>query len=105
MTLTTLFLGAGLFVTVGDLVLAQWARTSNWTLLALGLLLNIIGVGFYAQTLKLESVGLATAIFLGINVVAVALGGYFFLKQSITIKESFGLVLMVLAIVVIEGGI
>ena len=105
MSTIALFAGAGLFVTIGDLILAQWVRTSNWILLVLGLLLNIIGIGFYAQTLKLQSVGLATAIFLGINVVAVALGGYFFLKQSITIKESFGLVLMVLAIVVIEGGI
>jgi multidrug transporter EmrE-like cation transporter len=100
-----LFLGAGLFVTIGDLILAQWARTSNWILLVTGLILNLVGIGFYAQTLKLESVGLATAIFLGINVVAVALGGYFFLRQSITIKEFAGLGLMMLAIMVIEGGI
>ena len=100
-----LFAGAGAFVTIGDLILAQWAKTNNWVLFGLGLLLNLVGIGFYANTLRFESVGLATAIFLGINIFAVALGGYFFLNQSMNIKESFGLLLLGLAIFVIEGGI
>ena len=102
MNIITLFASAGLFVTIGDLVLAQWARTSNWILLVLGLLLNIVGIAFYANTLRLESVGLATAIFLGINIIAVTLGGYFFLNQGITFRESAGLLLLAIAIIIIE---
>jgi len=102
MNFITLLLGAGLFVTTGDLVLAQWARTSSWLMLVLGLFLNLIGIIFYANMLKLESVGLVTAVFLGINIFAVALGGYFFLNQSLTVREFFGLVLIALAIIVIE---
>lgn len=98
----TLFAGAGFFVTIGDLVLAQWARTTNWTLLVLGLMLNIIGIAFYANTLRLESVGIATAIFLGINIIAVTLGGYFFLNESLTLRESGGLLLLGIAITIIE---
>jgi multidrug transporter EmrE-like cation transporter len=102
MNLITLFAGAGFFVTIGDLVLAQWARTSNHTLLVLGLLLNITGIAFYANTLRFESVGLATAIFLGINIIAVTIGGYFFLNQSLTARELTGLLLLAFAIVVVE---
>ena len=102
MSTIALFAGAGLFVTIGDLILAQWARTSNWILLVLGLLLNIIGIGFYAQTLKLQSVGLATAIFLGINIIAVTIGGYFFLNQSVTLKEFLGVLVLASAILIIE---
>ena len=102
MSTIALFAGAGLFVTIGDLILAQWARTSNWILLVLGLLLNIVGIGFYAQTLKLQSVGLATAIFLGINIIAVTIGGYFFLNQSVTLKEFLGVLVLASAILIIE---
>lgn len=102
MNLITLFMGAGLFVTSGDIVLAQWARTSNWALFVLGLLLNIVGIMFYANILRLESVGLATAIFLGINIVAVTLGGYFFLNQSLTIRQLEGVLLLIFAIIMLE---
>ncbi|MBT4805109.1 hypothetical protein HON71_02975 [Candidatus Woesearchaeota archaeon] len=102
MNTITLFAGAGLFVTIGDLILAQWARTSNWILLAVGLLLNVIGISFYANTLRFESVGLATAIFLGINIIAVTMGGYFFLNQNLNLRESMGLLLLAVAIIIIE---
>jgi len=102
MNLITLFAGAGLFVTIGDLMLAQWARTSYWVLLVLGLSLNVIGLIFYANTLRLESVGIATAIFLGINILAVTLGGYFFLNQSISFRGVIGLLLLASAITIIE---
>lgn len=102
MNITMLFFGASLFVTVGDLLLAQWARGDSWNFLFIGLVLNLIGIGFYAQTLRLESVGIATAIFLGINIFAVALSGFLFFGQSYTTRESVGLILLVLAIVLIE---
>ena len=97
-----LLVGAGISVTIGDLILAGWARTSNWNLLIIGLLLNVVGIIFYANTLKFESVGLATAIFLGINIIAVTLGGYFFLNQSLNLRESLGILLLGIAIVIIE---
>jgi len=102
MNIITLFAGAGFFVTAGDLILAQWARTSNGLLLVLGLLLNVLGILCYAQTLRLESVGIATAIFLGINIIAVALGGYFWLQQNLTRTDFIGLGFLVLAIILLE---
>ncbi len=102
MNIIILFACAGLFVTIGDLVLAQWARNGNWILLVMGLSFNIVGITFYANILKLESVGLATAIFLGINIVAVTLCGYFFLNQSLTFRELTGLLLLTFAVIIIE---
>ena len=97
-----LFGGAGLFVTIGDLVLAHWARTSNWGLLVTGLLLNLMGIACYANTLRFEGVGVATAIFLGINIVAVTLGGMLFFRETWTIRTILGLTLLVGAMVLVE---
>lgn len=97
-----LFVGAGLFVTIGDLILAQWARTSNWTLLALGLSLNLMGIACYANTLRFTGVGVATATFLGINILAVALGGLLFFRETFTLRTIIGLFLLLLAIGLVE---
>ncbi|MAF50812.1 MAG: hypothetical protein CMH64_01850 [Nanoarchaeota archaeon] len=102
MNLITLLIGAGIFVTFGDLVLAQWARENHLPFLFLGLFLNLIGIVFYANTLKLESIGIATAIFLGINILAVSLGSYFVFNETISLKNTLGMGLIVLSILMIE---
>ena len=95
-----LLIGAGIFVTAGDLVLARWAM--NGSGLWLGLALNLVGIMFYAQTLRLESVGVATALFLGVNIAAVALGGYVVFGDALTRNSMLGIGLMVLSIVLME---
>ncbi len=102
MNLITLFAGAGLFVTAGDLILAQWARTSNWSLLAIGLVLNLLGIVCYANTLRFTGVGIATAIFLGVNILAVALGGMLFFRETLSFRTIAGLVFLLTAIVLVE---
>jgi multidrug transporter EmrE-like cation transporter len=102
MNLTTLFTLAGLGVTTGDLLLGHWARTSNWIFLVIGLIFNVIGILFYANTLTLRSVGIATAIFLAINITAVSITGMIFFREDVSILQFVGIGLIVLAIVLIE---
>ena len=97
-----LFAGAGIFVTIGDLVLAQWARTSNWPMLIAGLLLNLLGIACYANTLRFSGVGVATAIFLGINILAVAFGGMLFFKETFSLRTVAGMTLLLTAILLVE---
>ncbi len=102
MKLATILLIAGLCVTSGDIVLALWAKQSKSYLFLIGMLLNILGIIVYAQSLRLESVGIATALFLGINILAVTVMGMIVFKEMLNIKQVLGLVGMVLAMVMIE---
>lgn len=102
MNIVTLFVFAGLGVTIGDLILCYWAKTGNLPSLILGLLFNIIGIIFYANTLKLETVGIATTIFLASNIVAVTVLGILFYNESVSWMQVGGIVLILFAIVLIE---
>lgn len=93
---------AGTFVTAGDLALAGWARAGQHLLMVAGVLLNIIGILFYAQTLGRENVGMATAIFLGFNIFAVTLGGILLFGENISIARIIGLSLLTVSIILVE---
>ncbi|PIZ51762.1 hypothetical protein COY27_02465 [Candidatus Woesearchaeota archaeon CG_4_10_14_0_2_um_filter_33_13] len=102
MKLTTILIIAGLCVTSGDIVLALWAKQSRIYLFIIGILLNLAGLMVYAQSLRLESVGVATALFLGINILAVTIMGAIFLKESLHLKQIFGLAGLVVAMIILE---
>ena len=97
-----LLTSAGVFVTLGDLALAYWARVGQIPFILLGLLLNLLGILFYSQTLRRESVGIATAIFLGFNILAVTLGGVFLFDENIGLSRMFGLLTLAGSIIFIE---
>ena len=102
MNLPILFALAGLGVTTGDILLGYWARTSNWVFLVIGLVFNIIGILFYANTLSLRGVGIATAIFLAINIAAVSIAGMIFFREQFSILQLTGIGLIIVSIVLIE---
>ena len=102
MNLLILFTLAGLGVTTGDVLLGHWARTSNWIFLVIGLVLNVIGILFYANTLSFRSVGIATAIFLAINIIAVSIAGVIFFREQFSVMQFIGIGLIVVAIMLIE---
>jgi len=93
---------AGIFVTIGDVILFQWARGSALYHLILGLGFNVIGIVFYAQTLRLESIGIATAAFLGLNILAVTLVGLFIFGETIRARGVIGMALIAFSIFLIE---
>jgi multidrug transporter EmrE-like cation transporter len=102
MKLATILLVAGLCVTVGDIVLALWAKQSKFYLFVIGMLLNLAGLIVYAQSLRMESVGIATAMFLGINIVAVTIMGMIVFKEFLSIRQILGMVGIVLAMIMLE---
>ncbi len=98
----TLLIGAGIFVTAGDLFLAGWARVNYIGYLVAGLLLNLTGIVFYAFSLRAEIIGIATAIFLGLNIFAVSLGAYFLFDESIPLRGAIGISLIIISIMLME---
>ncbi|MBT5021415.1 hypothetical protein HOK51_09690 [Candidatus Woesearchaeota archaeon] len=102
MSIAIALICAGIGVTIGDALLAGWARGNGLIFLLSGLIFNIIGIIFYATTLRIESIGVATAMFLAINIVAVSLYGMFFLRDHISISKICGIILIIFAIILIE---
>ena len=96
------FIFAGLGVTIGDILLGYWARSGDISNFILGLVFNLIGIIFYAGTLRSENIGIATAIFLAINIVAVTLAGIVFFRERSSILQIVGMGLILLAIVLME---
>ena len=102
MNAINLLVMAGILVTLGDLALAHWARAGQILFVLFGGVLNLFGILLYAQTLNLESIGIATGIFLGFNILAVTLGGIFLFGESISLVRILGLLILIGSIIFIE---
>lgn len=102
MNTISLLVTAGIVVTIGDLVLAQWARSHQILFLIIGLLLNLIGIFAYANALQSEQIGIATALFLGFNILAVTLGGILIFSDRISILRAVSLFFLFCSIIFVE---
>lgn len=102
MNAITLLAMAGAIVTLGDLALAYSARAGQMLFVLLGVGLNVIGILIYAQTLSMESVGVATAVFLGINILAVTAGGILLFGDKISVARILGLLMLTSSMIFIE---
>ena len=97
-----ILMGAGALYTIGDLALGHWARSNSLAYLVAGLAINFIGIAAYAVTLRFESVGIATAILLGLNIFAVTVASAVMFSENLTIVRSLGLVILVSGIIFVE---
>jgi small multidrug resistance pump len=102
MNIITLLIGAGILVTGGDLMLAEWALHQNPLWLLAGLALNLFGIILYAISLQYHQIGAATAIFLGLNIVAITLGGLLIFGQRISLRHAISILMIIVSIGVIE---
>ncbi|MFH1173922.1 MAG: hypothetical protein V1725_02210 [archaeon] len=68
-------LAAGLLVALGDVLFVIWARQGQPLAFVIGLLLNIAGILCYAQSMRTLSAGVATTVYLGLNIVLVSIAG------------------------------
>lgn len=102
MNLFLLFLFAAIGVMTGDVFLYYWAKNDFFINLIFGLFFNLIGIIFYAHTLKFENLGIATAIFLSMNIVAVMLAGVILFKDQLSLLQILGISMLIVAILIIE---
>lgn len=93
---------SGAIMAIGDIALAVWAKTDQQMFLAIGMLLNLIGILIYAQALRSGNVAIATAVLLGLNVLLVTLGSIIFLQEKITLAKMSGLLFLTGSIIFIE---
>jgi len=93
---------AGTLMASGDMALAVWARGGQVHLIAIGLLLNMLGIVAYAHTLGAQNIGIATAALLGLNILAVAAFGFLFFGQSLSMAQAAGMTALAASIIFIE---
>ena len=97
-----ILMGVGALYTIGDLALGYWARGNSLAYLVAGLAINFIGIVAYALTLRFESIGVATAVLLGLNIFAVTVASAVMFSEPLTIMRSIGLVILVSGIIFVE---
>lgn len=93
---------AGVLVAIGDISLAHWIRAGSGLLFAIGILMNLTGIVVYSQTLASAQIGLATATFLGLNILVVTLGGALVYREIPNLSSVSGMALLLVGIGLIQ---
>lgn len=97
-----LLLIGGIVFTLGDLIMKKWALTNSHLFYLIGMGLYIVGLAFLAQSYKYKHIGIASAIIVLINIIALSLVSYFYFKETLSLAHIFGLVLGMISILIIE---
>lgn len=102
--ITWLALG-GIALTVGDIVFKVWVEKSLSYVSSYyvgGLLLYIIGLIFLVESFKTENIAVASAIFVLINIVTLAIFSWLYFGDKISLVQTIGLLLAATAILLLE---
>lgn len=95
---------AGMLLTIGDIVLKQWVKHSYNSLYIGGILLYLISMNLLAHSYKYEDIAVASMLMVVFNIITLALVGYFFFDENITVYEVTGIVLGITSIGFLEFG-
>ena len=93
---------AGTLMGFGDLALAAWSRGGQAYFIVAGLLLNLLGIVAYAHTLSAENKGVATAMSLGLNILAITILSAAVFGQSLSVARTLGMFVLATSIIFIE---
>ena len=97
----------GTALTVGDVVFKFWVEKSlpyTSTQYIGGLALYVIGLIFLVESFKTENIAVASAIFVLINIVTLAIVSWLYFGDKLSFIQIIGLVLAGTAIVLLELG-
>ncbi|MBI5798818.1 MAG: hypothetical protein HZB10_02715 [Candidatus Yonathbacteria bacterium] len=95
----------GLGLVTGDLLMKNWiiggASFKNWSLAIYLLALVFYGGSLtaYAYQLRTMNFGIATIVPILVNVVVVALISFFYYKEALSLYQSIGILLAVVAVI------
>jgi multidrug transporter EmrE-like cation transporter len=94
----------GILLTLGDIALKKWAVDNLYFYYGLWLFLYLIGIIFFAMTLRSKNLAVANIILLAVNIVSLTLVSYFYFKEELTLTQLIGIVLATIGIVLVELG-
>ena len=96
-----LLVAAGLEL-AGDLAFKWWAETSRWPGLVVGLVLYGGALIIFARLLRRAELAVIFALWTGVATVLVALAGWWFFGEALSLRRLVGLALVVGGIFVLQ---
>ncbi len=103
-----LLLVGGTSLTAGDITAKKWMQLSggsfsvsiHWYLLSL--FFYAIGVTLFALSLKHKSIAIATIILVFFNLLTVAIVGYYYFGEKLTILQIIGILIGFVSMAILE---
>ena len=95
----------GIALTVGDIIFKFWVERSLpyfSTYYLAGLALYIAGLVFLVESFKTENIAVASAIFVLINIVILAIFSWFYFGDKLSLLQIIGLLFAAMAILLLE---
>ena len=94
----------GSILTVGDILFKFYAESQRFPLYAFGIFTYVIGLLFLVQTFKTENIATASAIFVIANILTLLAVSHFYFHEQISVLQTVGLILAIIAIFFLEIG-
>ena len=85
-----------------DILFKKWSLGSKNSLLIIGLIIYMIGTGFWAVSLKYEFLSKAISVFAVLNLIVLVLVGVVLFKEDLSFINKIGIGLGVLSVILIE---
>ncbi len=93
---------AGIGLTAGDVIVKKWATTGNSIYYVIGMVAYLIAIAFLAESFKYKNMAIANSICVGLNVVTLVIVSWFYFKETLSILQLLGILLIIIGIVVLE---
>jgi small multidrug resistance pump len=95
LTLWGLLIVAAVIELIGDLLLKWWADTNRWGALVVGLVLYTIALILFAIMVRRADLSVIFALWTGLAAVLLALAGWRFFGETLTLRRVVGISLVV----------
>lgn len=97
----------GVTLTIGDIIFKIWIDRSLPYLSLFytsGMVCYIVGLIFLVESFKTQNIAVASALFVIMNIVTLALFSWFYFHEPLSTTQMFGLGLALIAIFLLEVG-
>lgn len=101
-TLWGLLLIAAILELIGDLAFKWWAETDRWLGLAIGLVVYSLALIIFALLLRRAELAVIFALWVGVAAVLLALAGWWFFDEALSLQRLAGLALVVGGMILLQ---
>jgi small multidrug resistance pump len=101
-TLWGLLLIAAILELIGDLAFKWWAETNRWLGLVIGLTVYSLSLVIFARLLRRAELAVIFSLWVGVAAVLLALAGWWFFDEALSLRRLAGLALVVVGMVLLQ---
>ncbi|NIO71273.1 MAG: hypothetical protein GTN71_20130 [Anaerolineae bacterium] len=87
---------------IGDLAFKWWAETDRWLGLVIGLVVYSLALILFALLLRRAELAIIFALWVGVAAVLLALAGWWFFDEALSLRHLAGLALVVGGMILLQ---